>query len=192
MANSKTVYIQSTTQFSNLLSSSSIVVADFYADWCGPCQQIAPTYEKLSQELSRPNKITFTKINTDQQQELASAYGVRALPTFMIFKNARKTDDIQGANPKKLSDAIKKVAAEASRVDSGEGESSGATGSHWMGASLPRGYGDVTDQVDVTGLHALNLESAKGGMKALFAPGKPKGMYSGEKRQQHLMPYRQR
>ena len=172
---SKTVQIESTTQFSNLLSSSAIVVADFYADWCGPCKQIAPIYEQLSEQLSRPNKITFAKINTDRQQELSQAYSVRAMPTFMIFKNARKIDGIEGADPRRLSAAIKKVAEEANKIDSGADDAASSSGSHWLGASLPRGYDDVTSQVDVLGLELLNWESSKGGARALFGTGKPKG-----------------
>lgn len=54
---------------------SHIVV---YADWCGPCKQIAPMYEQLSAQLSRPQKITFAKVNTEEQQEIAGTYSVRA------------------------------------------------------------------------------------------------------------------
>lgn len=49
-----------------------------YADWCGPCKQIAPIYEQLSAQLSRPNKITFAKVDTEQQREVAQRYGVTA------------------------------------------------------------------------------------------------------------------
>lgn len=170
---SKTVHIESTTQFSNLLSSSAIVIADFYADWCGPCQQIAPVYEQLSEQLSRPNKITFAKINTDRQQELAQAYGVRAMPTFMIFKNARKVDGIEGADPRRLSAAIKNVAEEASKIDAGAEDAAGSS-SDWLGATLPRGFEDVTSHVDVLGLELLNWDSSKGGPRVLFAKSKPK------------------
>lgn len=91
---SKTVHIESTAQFSSLIASSKIVVADcmeekprmyhraltkaVHATWCGPCKQIAPMYEQLSAQLSRPQKITFTKIDVDQQKELARSYGVTA------------------------------------------------------------------------------------------------------------------
>ena len=167
------VHIESTQQFSSLLSSSSIVVADFYADWCGPCRQIAPIYEQLSSQLSRPNKITFTKINTDQQQELAKAYGVTAMPTFMIFKNARKIEGIVGADPKRLSAAVKRLAEEANKVESGEGSSSSSN--YWLGGTVPRGYEDVTDQVDVTGLELLNWDSSCGTARTLFDSSKPKG-----------------
>lgn len=173
---SKTVQIQTTSQFSSLLKSSSIVVADFYADWCGPCKQIAPIYEQLSAQLSRPDKITFAKINTDQQQELAASYGVRAMPTFKIFKNAQQIDSIEGANPQRLSAAIKKVAEEVARVDAGGVESAGSSsGKHWLGATLPRNYVDVTDQVDLLGLELLNVETAKGTARTLFKEAKPTG-----------------
>lgn len=172
---SKTVEIGSPTQFSNLLGTSNIVIADFYADWCGPCKQIAPVYEQLSAQLSRPNKITFSKINTDRQQELAQAYGVTAMPTFMIFKNGRRTDSIQGANMQALSSAIKKVADEANKVDSGSGESS--SGKYWIGAPLPKNYSDITDQVDVLGLELLNFDGAKGGPRTLFKESKPNSMW---------------
>ena len=172
---SQTVHIESTSQFSNLLSSSSIVVADFYADWCGPCKQIAPIYEQLSAQLSRPNKITFTKINTDEQQELASSYGVTAMPTFMIFKNARRTETIQGADPRRLSAAVKKLAEEASRVGMEDGGETASGSRMWLGADLPRGYVDCTSQVDVTGLELLNWESSYGNARTLFQGSKPKG-----------------
>ena len=169
---SKTVHIESTSHFSNLLASSSVVVADFYADWCGPCKQIAPIYEQLSAQLSRPNKITFTKINTDNQQELSRSYGVTAMPTFMIFKNAQRIESIQGADPRKLSAAVKKLADEANRVGMDDG---GETAGMWLGADLPRGYTDITSQVDVTGLELLNWDSSFGNSRTLFQRSKPKG-----------------
>lgn len=55
-----------------------------YADWCGPCKQIAPIYEQLSAQLSRPNKITFAKVDTEQQREVAQQYGVTAWVTDIL------------------------------------------------------------------------------------------------------------
>ncbi|OCT54556.1 Thioredoxin-like protein 1 [Cladophialophora carrionii] len=171
---SKTVHIESTDQFSALLSSSTIVVADFYADWCGPCKQIAPIFEQLSAQLSRPNKITFAKIDTDKQQDLSRSYGVRAMPTFMVFRNARRVEFIEGADPRRLSNVVKDLANEVNKMDTGEvaGSSSGST---WLGAELPRGYVDVTSQVDVLGLELLNWDSAHGNARALISSDRPKG-----------------
>lgn len=177
---SKTVHIQSTTQFSNLLSSSSIVVADFYADWCAPCKQIAPIYEQLSAQLSKPNKITFAKIDVDRQQDLARSYNIRAMPTFVVFKNARQAEFIEGADPKKLSAVVKDLANEANKLSSedteGAGQSSGSGGT-WLGADLPRGYVDVTNQVDFLGLELLNWDSEHGSARGLISSDKPKGQY---------------
>jgi len=100
---SKTVQIESPAQFSSLLSASRIVVVDcnvpqnsslypptnadafsfsaVYADWCGPCKAIAPLYEQLSAQLSRPNIITFTKVDTDKQTEVTQNYGITAFVT---------------------------------------------------------------------------------------------------------------
>lgn len=66
--------------FLGLMNSG--ITTDFwsivYADWCGPCKQIAPQYEQFSVKLSRPNKITFVKVDTEKQQELAVTYSIKA------------------------------------------------------------------------------------------------------------------
>ena len=169
------VEIESTSQFSTLLANSTIVVADFYADWCGPCKQIAPIYQQLAQTLSKPNRVTFTKINTDKQQELSRAYGVTAMPTFMIFKNARVTDTIKGADPQRLSAAVKKLADEAGKVESEGADASASGASNWIGAELPRGYADITSQVDVTSLELLNWETKGGNARTIIQPSQAKG-----------------
>ncbi|KAK3355302.1 thioredoxin-like protein [Neurospora tetraspora] len=106
---SATVKVGSSTQWRQILSSSAIVVADFYADWCGPCKMIAPVFESLSAKYSKPNKITFCKIDVDSQQEVAQQYGVRAMPTFLILHNGSVIDTIQGANPPSLTAAVDKA-----------------------------------------------------------------------------------
>lgn len=80
-----------------------------YADWCGPCKMIAPTFESLATKFSKPGKITFCKINTDSQQAVAQAHGVRAMPTFLIFKSGSVIETIQGANPPALTAAVDKA-----------------------------------------------------------------------------------
>lgn len=179
---SQLVEIQSTSQFSTLLANSTIVVADFYADWCGPCKQIAPIYQELSTHLSKPNKITFTKINTDRQQELARSYGITAMPTFMIFKNARVTDTIQGADPRRLSAAVKKLAEEAGKVETDTAGESSSSSTGWIGAELPRGYSDITSQIDVTSLELLNWDTSAGNARTIFQSTQAKGTSRGPAR----------
>ncbi|KAI9880285.1 MAG: hypothetical protein M1830_004404 [Pleopsidium flavum] len=176
---SKTVHISSAAQFDSLIHSSTIVVTDY---WCGPCKQIAPVYEQLSARLSRPKKITFAKVDVDRQQEVAQKYGITAMPTFMIFKNAQIVSTIRGADPRKLSEAVQKLAAEAesngSATSGGFGDASGNGSNLWLGASLPKGYGDVTDEVDVRGLDLLNSDSEFGDARILFNSSKPSGRAS--------------
>ena len=98
----------------------------------------------------------------------------------MIFKNKQAVSTIRGAEPRKLSEVIKKLAAEADSDSSGGfGEASGS-GSTWLGSSLPKGYSDVTDQVDIRGLDLLNSNSDHGSARTLFDSGKPFAIDSGK------------
>lgn len=80
-----------------------------YADWCGPCKTIAPAFESLSTKYSKPKKITFCKVNVDNQREVAQKYSVRAMPTFLILHNGSVVNTIQGANPPALAAAVEKA-----------------------------------------------------------------------------------
>ncbi|EME39680.1 hypothetical protein DOTSEDRAFT_75355 [Dothistroma septosporum NZE10] len=175
---SKTVHVDSPTHFSGILSSSRIVVADFYADWCGPCKAIAPVYEALSNQLSRPGQITFTKINTDEQKDIARTYNISAMPTFVIFKAQREVKRVRGADPKGLDAAVKQLAEEAGRADEGgadAGEGSSSSGK-WTGAAAPRGYPEITEEVEIKGLDFLNLDGEVGDKRTIFTPEQPSSL----------------
>ncbi|KAI4858720.1 thioredoxin [Hypoxylon rubiginosum] len=104
-----TVRISSSNEWQRILGSSTIVVTDFYADWCGPCKMIAPTFESLSTKYSKPGRITFCKVDVDNQQPIAQSHGVSAMPTFLIFKNGSVIETIRGANPPALTAAVEKA-----------------------------------------------------------------------------------
>ncbi|KAL8290892.1 hypothetical protein RB597_008924 [Gaeumannomyces tritici] len=104
-----TIHIESTAQWRQVLGSSSVVITDFYADWCGPCKMIAPTFESLSTKFSKPNKIAFCKVDVDSQREIAQQYSVSAMPTFLILRNGTVIDTIRGANPPALTAAVEKA-----------------------------------------------------------------------------------
>ena len=87
------------TEFENEVIKSDIpVVVDFFATWCGPCKMIEPILDQLSDELTEKAKIV--KVDVDQFKEMAIEYGVKSVPTLLIFKNGEIVDRIVGALPK--------------------------------------------------------------------------------------------
>jgi thioredoxin 1 len=82
----------------DVLGATGPVVVDFWAEWCGPCKQIAPALEEISAEMG--DKVTIAKINIDDNPETPSNYGVRGIPTLMLFKNGEVADTKVGALPK--------------------------------------------------------------------------------------------
>ncbi|HEV7417997.1 thioredoxin [Tianweitania sediminis] len=93
-----TVKIDKNNFESDVLQSSEPVVVDFWAEWCGPCKMIAPALEEISQEMG--GKVKIAKLNIDENPELAAQFGVRSIPTLMMFKNGEVADMKVGAAPK--------------------------------------------------------------------------------------------
>ena len=147
-----------------------------YADWCGPCKTINPLYERLSAQFSRTGKVTFVKVDTENQQEISLKYGVTALPTFLIFRESQVHASCRGADAKKLSDMVKKAAAEIDLGGSGGNGERSDIGNSWLGLDLPKGYSDVTEEVDIQGLDLLNANSVLGAAKALFDGDRPSAL----------------
>ena len=81
-----------------VLKSDLPVLVDFWADWCMPCKMIAPIVEELSQEYD--GKVDFAKLDVDSNPSTALTYGVRSIPTLLIFKGGQPVDQIVGAVPK--------------------------------------------------------------------------------------------
>ncbi len=81
-----------------VLKSENLVMVDFWATWCGPCKIVAPVVEELAKEYE--GKASFAKINTDENQDLATKYNIRGIPTLMFFKDGEVKDQIVGAVPK--------------------------------------------------------------------------------------------
>jgi thioredoxin 1 len=81
-----------------VLGASQPVLVDFWAEWCGPCRMIAPALEELSVELQE--RVTIVKLNIDENPEAPSKYGVRGIPTMILFKNGQPAATKVGAEPK--------------------------------------------------------------------------------------------
>jgi thioredoxin 1 len=90
------------------LNSTEPIVLDCFAEWCGPCKAIAPKLAEFSETYPQAK---FYKIDVDKLSEVAAELGVRAMPTFMLFKDGQKVGDVVGANPPALEAGIKSLIA---------------------------------------------------------------------------------
>lgn len=88
----------STATWSKVSGSVVPVLVDFWAEWCGPCRAIAPVLEELAKEMD--GKLKIVKVNVDESPDLAGQWGVRSIPTLLVFKNGMVVDQSVGAQSK--------------------------------------------------------------------------------------------
>ena len=92
----------------DVLQADGPVLVDFWAEWCGPCKQIAPSLDEISEELE--GKVSLAKVNIDENPETPSKYGVRGIPTLMLFKGGEVASTKVGALPKsKLKEWVESI-----------------------------------------------------------------------------------
>jgi len=91
-----------------VLEAEQPTFVDFWASWCGPCRMVGPIFEELSGEYS--GKVKFAKVNVDENPKTPANYGVRGIPTLMMFKSGKMVDQVVGAVPRsQLENIVKKV-----------------------------------------------------------------------------------
>ena len=86
------------THFVEFIRTNRYAVVDFWAEWCGPCQRVGPIMDELAQEFA--GKVSFAKVNTDDNHKLSMEYNITAIPAIMIFANGQLVDRLIGAYPK--------------------------------------------------------------------------------------------
>jgi len=108
MASADLVILQDATFEKEVLQSDLPVLVDFWAVWCGPCKAIAPAVEELARQYK--GKVKIAKMDVDEHQQVAQRFGIRSIPTLLLFKGGRVVDTIMGAVPKsKLEESIKRA-----------------------------------------------------------------------------------
>ncbi|KAI1314622.1 Thioredoxin-like protein 1 [Mortierella claussenii] len=152
--------ITSQADYQSILSAAGatkLVVVDFTAAWCGPCQTIKPIFEKLSTQYRH---VVFVKVDVDQFQEVAAVAGVTSMPTFQFFKASKKIAELKGANPSELERLVKQHQGPVE-----DGGAAGGSGS----AALVAGHSDISDQITLNQVDCLNQQNANHIRNALKA-----------------------
>ena len=161
--------ISAPLHFTTLLKGNTYMVADFYADWCGPCHAIRPMFEKLAQAHAIPGRLAFVKVNVDEQREIAQQYNITAMPTFLFFKDGQPypaQPAIRGADPQGLGRVIQELgqaAREAQRVDNEKAAAAAEAkkSSSQAGDAAPAPEQKADDGSTVSGGYTLGTTAGK-------------------------------
>jgi thioredoxin len=110
MASDKIVSLTQENFAAEVLQAASPVLVDFWAEWCGPCKMLAPILDELAAEYD--GRVKIAKVNIDEQQSIAADYGIRAVPTLLLFSKGQVADQLVGLRSKRdLKISFDRVAA---------------------------------------------------------------------------------
>ena len=82
----------------DVMKSSTLVLVDFWAEWCGPCRALGPKLEEIAQEMS--SQVKVVKMNVDENPQTPGQYGIRGIPAMLLFKNGKQVGELVGNHPK--------------------------------------------------------------------------------------------
>ena len=137
-------------------------------------------FEQFSQALSQPRAVTFVRVNIESCNDVVSECQVTVAPTIIYFLDGKAVERAQGVDPIRLRALIGKIAEDVKKLGETGGSASTSGSSSWRGADLPRGYGDITDQVELSRCELLNVDSAAGSVRVLFESSKPSALSGGK------------
>jgi len=92
VAPNEPIHVESVEQFSTVTTDYDVVLVDFYADWCGPCKMLEPTIEAIA----RKTDAAVAKVDVDQHRSLATQYGIRGVPTLLVFADGKQVEQLSG------------------------------------------------------------------------------------------------
>ena len=104
MANENIVYLSDADFKDQVINSDKPVLVDFYADWCGPCKMISPYLEELADEFA--GKVTIAKLNVDENNQTPGQFGVRGIPTMILFDKGEQKEMLVGADPQRVREIV--------------------------------------------------------------------------------------